>query len=63
VTTDLRLAAATATILQNVGHPLEALEQSDALTELAHALAAVVGTHQHNAPKAITSLRSGRATT
>lgn len=44
VTTDLRLAAATATLLQNVGHTLEPLEQGDALNELAHALAAVAGT-------------------
>lgn len=44
VTTDPRLAVATASLLQNVGHILEPLEQSDALTELAHALAAVSGT-------------------
>ncbi|VVD95672.1 AraC family transcriptional regulator [Pandoraea terrigena] len=44
VTTDPRLAAATATLLQHVGHALEPLEQSDALAELAHALAAVAGT-------------------
>jgi len=44
VTTDPRLAAATATLLQHVGHTLEPLEQSDALAELAHALAAVAGT-------------------
>jgi AraC-like DNA-binding protein len=44
VTTDVRLAAATATLLQHIGHTLEPLEQSDALAELAHALAAVAGT-------------------
>ncbi len=44
VTTDPRLAAATSTLLQHVGHTLEPLEQSDALAELAHALAAVAGT-------------------
>ena len=43
VTTDPRLAAATATLLQHVGHTIEPLEQSDALAELAHALAAVAG--------------------
>ncbi|AKC69982.1 AraC family transcriptional regulator [Pandoraea oxalativorans] len=43
VTTDPRLAAATETLLQHVSHTLEPLEQSDALTELAHALAAVSG--------------------
>lgn len=44
VTTDARLAAATTTLLQHVGHRLEPLEQSDALAELTHALAAVAGT-------------------
>jgi AraC-like DNA-binding protein len=44
VTTDPRLAAATATLLQHVGCTLEPLEQSDALAELANALAAVAGT-------------------
>jgi AraC-like DNA-binding protein len=43
VTTDPRLAAATATLLQHVGYTLEPLEQSDALAEVAHALAAVAG--------------------
>lgn len=43
VTTDPRLAAATATLLQHVGYTLEPLEQSEALAELAHALAAVAG--------------------
>ncbi len=43
VSTDPRLAAASATLLQHVGHTLEPLEQSDALAELAHALAAVAG--------------------
>ncbi|WP_018009096.1 AraC family transcriptional regulator [Cupriavidus neocaledonicus] len=43
VTTDPRLAAATATLLQHVSLPLEPLEQSDALTDLARALAAVAG--------------------
>lgn len=44
VTTDPRLAAATATLLQDVAHTLEPLEQGDALAELAHALAVVAGT-------------------
>jgi AraC-like DNA-binding protein len=44
VTTDPRLAAATVTLLQHVGHTLEPLEQSDALAELAQALCAVSGT-------------------
>jgi AraC-like DNA-binding protein len=44
VTSDPRLAAATSTLLQNVGYTIEPLEQSNALAELAHALAAVVGT-------------------
>lgn len=44
VTTDPRLAAATATLLQHVGCSLEPLEQSDALADLANALAAVAGT-------------------
>jgi len=44
VTTDPRLAAATTTLLQHVGYTLDSLEQSDALIELAHALAAVAGT-------------------
>lgn len=43
VTTDPRLAVATATLLQHAGCTLEPLEQSDALAELAHALAAVAG--------------------
>lgn len=43
VTTDPRLAAATTTLLQHVGATLDRLEQSDALAELAHALAAVAG--------------------
>ncbi|VVE62159.1 AraC family transcriptional regulator [Pandoraea captiosa] len=43
VSTDPRLAAATQSLLQHVGHTLEPLEQSDALTELAHALADVSG--------------------
>ncbi|SIT41156.1 Putative transcription regulator, AraC family [Paraburkholderia ribeironis] len=46
VTTDPRIAAATETLLQRVGHTLEPLEQSDALAELAHALAAVAGMPQ-----------------
>ncbi|WP_175903358.1 AraC family transcriptional regulator [Burkholderia seminalis] len=41
VTTDPRLAAATETLLQHVGYTLEPLEQSDALAELARALADV----------------------
>nr|WP_116371446.1 AraC family transcriptional regulator [Cupriavidus taiwanensis] len=44
VTTDPRLAAATEALLQHVGCTLEPLEQSDALADLAHALAAVAGT-------------------
>jgi AraC-like DNA-binding protein len=44
VTTDSRLAKATSALVQNVGTTVEALEQSDALVELAHALAAVAGT-------------------
>lgn len=43
VTTDPRIAAATETLLQRVGDTLEPLEQSDALAELAHALAAAAG--------------------
>ena len=43
VTTNPRIAAATETLLQRVGHTLEPLEQSDALGELAHALAAAAG--------------------
>lgn len=41
LTTDPRLAAATETLLQDVGHTLDPMEQSDALAEVAHALAAV----------------------
>lgn len=43
LSTDPRLAAAAETLLQQVGDTLEPLEQSDALTELAHALATVAG--------------------
>ena len=43
VTNDPRLAAATEALLQRVGQPIEPLEQSDALAELTHALAAVAG--------------------
>lgn len=43
VTTDPRLAAATETLLQHVGYALEPLEQSEALANLTHALAAVAG--------------------
>ncbi|MGG1949181.1 AraC family transcriptional regulator [Trinickia sp. NRRL B-1857] len=43
VTNDPRLAVATETLLQRVGQTLEPLEQTDALAELAHALAAVAG--------------------
>lgn len=43
VTTDPRIAAATENLLQGIGHTLEPLEQSDALAELAHALADVAG--------------------
>jgi AraC-like DNA-binding protein len=44
VSTDPRLALAAATLLQHVGNKLEPLEQSDALAELARALALVAGT-------------------
>lgn len=44
VSTDPRLAAATETLLQHVGYALEPLEQSEALANLTHALAAVAGT-------------------
>ncbi|APR38482.1 AraC family transcriptional regulator [Paraburkholderia sp. SOS3] len=43
VTTDPRIAAATETLLQRVDHQFEPLEQSDALAELARALAAAAG--------------------
>lgn len=43
VSTDPRLAAATETLLQHVGYALEPLEQSEALANLTHALAAVAG--------------------
>ncbi|CAB3766692.1 AraC family transcriptional regulator [Burkholderia paludis] len=43
VTTDPRIGAATEILLQGVGDTLEPLEQSEALTELAHALSAVAG--------------------
>lgn len=43
VTNDPRMAAATETLLQRVGETLEPLEQSEALAELAHALAATAG--------------------
>jgi len=44
ISADPRLAAATETLLQHVGHRLEPLEQNDALAELANALAIVTGT-------------------
>ncbi|CAG9206882.1 AraC-like DNA-binding protein [Paraburkholderia tropica] len=44
VSTDPRLAAATETLLQRLDYRFEPLEQSDALAELAHALADVSGT-------------------
>ncbi len=44
VTTDPRLGAATAALLQHVDCTFEPLEQSDALADLANALAAVAGT-------------------
>ncbi|WP_116137486.1 AraC family transcriptional regulator [Trinickia diaoshuihuensis] len=44
VTNDPRIAAATEALLQRIGQTIEPLEQSDALSELAHALAAVAGT-------------------
>lgn len=48
ITTDARIASATQALLQHVGDTLEPLEQSDALAELAHALAAAAGMpHQH----------------
>ncbi len=43
VTNDPRIAAATETLLQRVVETLEPLEQSDALAELAHALATAAG--------------------
>lgn len=43
VSSDPRLAAATALLLQPLNCALEPLEQSDGITELAHALAAVAG--------------------
>ncbi|RKP43653.1 AraC family transcriptional regulator [Pararobbsia silviterrae] len=43
VTTDPRIAAATESLLLRVDHVFEPLERSDALAELAHALAAVSG--------------------
>jgi AraC-like DNA-binding protein len=43
VTNDTRIAAATETLLQPIGQTLEPLERSDALSELAHALAALAG--------------------
>lgn len=43
VTTDRRLAAATASLLQPVSDALDSLEQSEALSELAHVLAAAAG--------------------
>ena len=43
VTADPRIAATTEALLQHVGHTIEPLEQSDALAELAHALAAAAG--------------------
>lgn len=43
LTTDPGVASAAETLLRHVGQPFEPLEQSDALTELAHALAAVAG--------------------
>ncbi len=61
VTTDPRLAAATARLLQHVGYTLEPLEQGDALAELAHALAAVAGT-PYDARKATSSRRGAHAT-
>ncbi|WP_321910360.1 MULTISPECIES: AraC family transcriptional regulator [unclassified Paraburkholderia] len=44
VTNDPRLWAATEALLQQVSQGLDPFEQSDALAELAHALAAVAGT-------------------
>lgn len=43
ISTDPRLAAATSALLQRVGERLEPLEQSEALADVAHALAAVAG--------------------
>lgn len=60
VTTDPRLAAATATLLQHVDHTLEPLEQSDGLAELAHALAAVAGTPARRAKGDIRTARRAR---
>ena len=44
ISTDSRLAAATAALLPQAGQLIEPLEQGEALAELAHALAAVSGT-------------------
>lgn len=60
VTTDPRLAVATATLLQHVGYTLEPLEQSDALAELANALAAVAGTPARTAKGDFLAARRAR---
>lgn len=44
ISTDPRLYAATNTLLQSMGRPMDALEEDDALFDLAHALNAVSGT-------------------
>ena len=60
ISTDARLRAATDTLLQQVSHPLEPLEQSDALAELAHALAAVSGQRPMRATGDFPSARRAR---
>jgi len=60
ISTDARLQAATETLLQQVSHPLEPLEQSDALAELAHALAAASGKPPIRAIGDFTSARLAR---
>jgi AraC-like DNA-binding protein len=49
VSTDPRLSAAAAMMLQHVGHTLEPLEQSDAVAELARSLAMVAGAQPRRA--------------
>ena len=46
VTTDPHIAAAAESLLQRVSHIYEPLEQSEALADLAHALAAASGTQR-----------------
>ncbi|CAG2147460.1 AraC family transcriptional regulator [Cupriavidus plantarum] len=60
VTTDPRLAAATHALLPPVGYTLESLEQSDALAELANALAAATGTPARTAKGDFLAARRAR---